>query len=174
MFFLYFSMDGGELFSHIQDRGNQAFTERGKGIFFPNFWTVWMSPFTPLVFNFSLAQLCLELFLLSPTPYLEASDIMKSIGEAIQYLHAIDIAHRDIKVKPVWTELYCICLQAEHILCTCLVKNVILFSYLSARESVVHLQKARRPPQTHRFWVCKRNHHTQLPGNAMLHPLLCW
>ncbi|KAM9429609.1 MAP kinase-activated protein kinase 2-like [Salvelinus alpinus] len=48
-------MDGGELFSHIQDRGNQAFTER------------------------------------------EASDIMKSIGEAIQYLHAIDIAHRDIK-----------------------------------------------------------------------------
>lgn len=60
-----------------------------------------MSPFPPLVFNCSLAQLCLELFLLSPTPYLEASDIMKSIGEAIQYLHAIDIAHRDIKVKPV-------------------------------------------------------------------------
>lgn len=59
-----------------------------------------MSPFPPLVFNCSLAQLCLELFLLSPTPYLEASDIMKSIGEAIQYLHAIDIAHRDIKVKP--------------------------------------------------------------------------
>ena len=25
-----FSMDGGELFSHIQDRGNHAFTERGK------------------------------------------------------------------------------------------------------------------------------------------------
>ncbi|KAM6977964.1 MAP kinase-activated protein kinase 2-like [Aplochiton taeniatus] len=48
-------MDGGELFSHIQDRGNQAFTER------------------------------------------EASDIMRSIGEAIQFLHAIDIAHRDIK-----------------------------------------------------------------------------
>uniref|UniRef100_A0A672N7H7 non-specific serine/threonine protein kinase n=1 Tax=Sinocyclocheilus grahami TaxID=75366 RepID=A0A672N7H7_SINGR len=39
----------------IQDRGDQAFTER------------------------------------------EASDIMKSIGEAIQYLHAINIAHRDVK-----------------------------------------------------------------------------
>ncbi|XP_067244338.1 MAP kinase-activated protein kinase 2 isoform X2 [Chanodichthys erythropterus] len=48
-------MDGGELFSRIQDRGDQAFTER------------------------------------------EASDIMKSIGEAIQYLHAINIAHRDVK-----------------------------------------------------------------------------
>ncbi|KAI3370244.1 hypothetical protein L3Q82_025025 [Scortum barcoo] len=45
-------MDGGELFSRIQDRGDQAFTER------------------------------------------EASDIMKSIGEAIQFLHfAINIAH---------------------------------------------------------------------------------
>lgn len=27
--FVYFSMDGGELFSRIQDRGDQAFTERG-------------------------------------------------------------------------------------------------------------------------------------------------
>ncbi|XP_046882099.1 MAP kinase-activated protein kinase 2 [Hypomesus transpacificus] len=48
-------MDGGELFSRIQDRGDQAFTER------------------------------------------EASDIMKSIGEAIQFLHATNIAHRDVK-----------------------------------------------------------------------------
>ncbi|KAM7422297.1 hypothetical protein PAMA_010386 [Pampus argenteus] len=48
-------MDGGELFSRIQERGDQAFTER------------------------------------------EASDIMKSIGEAIQFLHAINIAHRDVK-----------------------------------------------------------------------------
>ncbi|XP_075471301.1 MAP kinase-activated protein kinase 2 isoform X1 [Ascaphus truei] len=48
-------LDGGELFSRIQDRGDQAFTQR------------------------------------------EASDIMKSIGEAIQYLHSINIAHRDVK-----------------------------------------------------------------------------
>lgn len=31
----------------------------------------------------------------------EASEIMKSIGEAIQYLHSIDIAHRDVKVRAV-------------------------------------------------------------------------
>lgn len=48
-------MDGGELFSQIQDKGNHAFTER------------------------------------------EASDIMKSIGEAIYFLHSINIAHRDVK-----------------------------------------------------------------------------
>ncbi|XP_057364020.1 MAP kinase-activated protein kinase 2 isoform X2 [Manis pentadactyla] len=48
-------LDGGELFSRIQDRGDQAFTER------------------------------------------EASEIMKSIGEAIQYLHSVNIAHRDVK-----------------------------------------------------------------------------
>lgn len=48
-------MDGGELFNQIQDRGDQAFTER------------------------------------------EASAIMKNIGEAIQFLHAINIAHRDVK-----------------------------------------------------------------------------
>ncbi|CAJ1084959.1 MAP kinase-activated protein kinase 2-like isoform X1 [Xyrichtys novacula] len=48
-------MDGGELFSHIQDRGYNAFTER------------------------------------------EASDIMKSIGEAVDFCHSINIAHRDIK-----------------------------------------------------------------------------
>jgi len=30
--------------------------------------------------------------------FAEASDIMKSIGEAIQFLHAINIAHRDVKV----------------------------------------------------------------------------
>lgn len=34
----------------------------------------------------------------------EASEIMKSIGEAIQYLHSINIAHRDVKVTHVYTK----------------------------------------------------------------------
>ncbi|NXP52743.1 MAPK3 kinase, partial [Heliornis fulica] len=52
---LCFSMEGGELFSRIQERGDQAFTER------------------------------------------EASEIMRDIGTAIQYLHSMNIAHRDVK-----------------------------------------------------------------------------
>lgn len=48
-------MEGGELFSRIQHRGDAAFTER------------------------------------------EASEIMKDIGSAIQHLHAMNIAHRDVK-----------------------------------------------------------------------------
>ncbi|KAM9410066.1 MAP kinase-activated protein kinase 2-like isoform 1-T1 [Pholidichthys leucotaenia] len=48
-------MEGGELFSRIQARGDQAFTER------------------------------------------EVSEIMHDIGTAIEYLHHLDIAHRDVK-----------------------------------------------------------------------------
>uniref|UniRef100_A0A669BGV0 non-specific serine/threonine protein kinase n=1 Tax=Oreochromis niloticus TaxID=8128 RepID=A0A669BGV0_ORENI len=48
-------MEGGELFSRIQARGDQAFTER------------------------------------------EVSEIMHDIGMAIEYLHHMDIAHRDVK-----------------------------------------------------------------------------
>ncbi|KAE8611920.1 hypothetical protein XENTR_v10012637 [Xenopus tropicalis] len=48
-------MQGGELFTRIQKRGDQAFTER------------------------------------------EASEIMRDIGMAIQHLHGMNIAHRDVK-----------------------------------------------------------------------------
>ncbi|KAM4651263.1 MAP kinase-activated protein kinase 3 [Discoglossus pictus] len=48
-------MQGGELFSRIQQRGEDAFTER------------------------------------------EASEIMRDIGRAIQHLHGLNIAHRDVK-----------------------------------------------------------------------------
>lgn len=48
-------MEGGELFIRIQERGDQAFTEK------------------------------------------EASEIMRDIGTAIQHLHGMNIAHRDVK-----------------------------------------------------------------------------
>lgn len=32
--------------------------------------------------------------------FTEASEIMRDIGSAIQYLHAMNIAHRDVKVRP--------------------------------------------------------------------------
>ncbi|KAM3848597.1 MAP kinase-activated protein kinase 3 isoform 1-T2 [Vipera latastei] len=48
-------MEGGELFTRIQERGDQAFTEK------------------------------------------EASEIMRDIGTAIQHLHGMNIAHRDVK-----------------------------------------------------------------------------
>ncbi|XP_026529051.1 MAP kinase-activated protein kinase 3 isoform X1 [Notechis scutatus] len=48
-------MEGGELFTRIQERGDQAFTQK------------------------------------------EASEIMRDIGTAIQHLHGMNIAHRDVK-----------------------------------------------------------------------------
>ncbi|XP_056129142.1 MAP kinase-activated protein kinase 2b isoform X1 [Lampris incognitus] len=88
-------MDGGELFTHIQDRGNHAFTERGEEMYNP----VYRHPSscadcTILQFSPPFVTIlipCHSLF------DLEASDIMKSIGEAINSLHDINIAHRDIK-----------------------------------------------------------------------------
>lgn len=37
--------------------------------------------------------------------FIEASEIMRDIGTAIQYLHSMNIAHRDVKVRPegVWS-----------------------------------------------------------------------
>lgn len=43
------------------------------------------------------------LYLPAPVSSAEASEIMKSIGEAIQYLHSINIAHRDVKVPAIYT-----------------------------------------------------------------------
>lgn len=37
--------------------------------------------------------------------FIEASEIMRDIGTAIQYLHSMNIAHRDVKVRSegVWS-----------------------------------------------------------------------
>lgn len=38
--YVFCSMDGGELFSRIQDRGDQAFTERGNMLLLTSFLTL--------------------------------------------------------------------------------------------------------------------------------------
>lgn len=80
-----FSMEGGELFNRIQARGDQAFTERGA---FPSSQPVssWSCPLAPVCFTCVLVVSS------------EASEIMHDIGTAIEYLHRMDIAHRDVKV----------------------------------------------------------------------------
>lgn len=76
-------MEGGELFSRIQARGDQAFTERGGLEFTLSSLNLWVSILTSTV-----CHVC-------PS---EASEIMHDIGTAIEYLHHMDIAHRDLKV----------------------------------------------------------------------------
>ncbi|XP_023810908.1 MAP kinase-activated protein kinase 2 isoform X2 [Oryzias latipes] len=77
-------MEGGELFSRIQARGDQAFTEK------------------------------------------EASGIMKDIGTAIEFLHNINIAHRDVK--------------PENLLYTSKQKNAVLklTDFGFAKETTLH------------------------------------
>lgn len=83
-------MEGGELFSRIQAKGDQAFTEKGETRTDPKRIAGSRLP-PPLRSPAGLRQ-CFPVFL----P--EASQIMRDIGTAIDYLHCIDIAHRDIKV----------------------------------------------------------------------------
>lgn len=83
------SMVGGELFSHIQARGDQAFTERGAS--FTSSQLNWQVPILP-----HICYICPVIFFFSC--HLEASEIMHDIGTAIEYLHHMGIAHRDVKV----------------------------------------------------------------------------
>lgn len=48
---------------------------------------------------------------LHSTPSVEASEIMRSIGEAVEFLHGINIAHRDLKVSYTVHHIYYI----EHV-----------------------------------------------------------
>lgn len=78
-------MEGGELFARIQARGDQAFTERGA--FSSNQPISWCLCILPPVCFTCVSLVCSE-----------ASEIMHDIGTAIEYLHRMDIAHRDVKV----------------------------------------------------------------------------
>lgn len=81
---------------------------------------------------------------------LEASGIMKNIGESIQFLHAINIAHRDVKVSlDAFTGL----LPEESACIFCSVLIFVIFP-MPAWEFIVCLKEAKRPTQAHWFWLC--------------------
>lgn len=78
---------------------------------------------------------------------------MKNIGEAIQFLHAVNIAHRDVKV--------CITartvspqrggLENHHRLRLHSVLTFLIFP--AAGEFIVLLKEAECPTQAHRLWL---------------------
>lgn len=85
---------------------------------------------------------------------LEASGIMKNIGEAIQFLHAVNIAHRDVKV----------CTTAREILKItnrCVFHSLLTFLiFPAAGEFIVLLKEAECPTQAHRLWLREGNHYS--------------
>lgn len=89
------SMEGGELFSRIQAKGDQAFTEKGESCTVPKRIAGNVLQACSFPFSGSAAGLrhCF------PPSFPEASEIMRDIGTATDYLHRFDIAHRDIKVQ---------------------------------------------------------------------------
>lgn len=72
----------------------------------------------------------------------EASEIMKSIGEAIQYLHSINIAHRDVKVGAVLSPAALLGLSPA-------LPSPLVPCLPAAGKPLVHLQKAQCCVKTH-------------------------
>lgn len=79
---------------------------------------------------------------------------MKNIGEAIQFLHAVNIAHRDVKV--------CITARAVSrqrrvllkITNDCAFHSVLIFLiFPAAGEFIVLLKEAECLTQAHRLWL---------------------
>lgn len=91
------SMEGGELFSRIQAKGDQAFTEKGESCTVPKRIAGKLGAFSLMRFLFSGSAAGLRHCF--PPSFPEASEIMRDIGTATDYLHRFDIAHRDIKVQ---------------------------------------------------------------------------
>lgn len=177
-FFFVFSMEGGELFSRIQARGDQAFTEKGEDTFFleknknetfggsmrrssskSDSYKLTTTNLTNILFIYCFAifqriRLVWETVCLSSPP--EASGIMKDIGTAIEFLHNINIAHRDVKVVSTlitnqrggfwsWNVnslllLSCVPAQPENLLYTSKQKNAVLklTDFGFAKETTLH------------------------------------
>ena len=114
-------MEGGELFSRIQERGDQAFTERGLFYFVDCILNQLLLQDTLLLtfFQHYIPYKLWKRAFIVQTHYLcvcvcvrvrvaygglvvltEAAKIVFEICLAIEFLHTHDIAHRDLKVFP--------------------------------------------------------------------------
>ncbi|KRX74634.1 MAP kinase-activated protein kinase 3 [Trichinella sp. T6] len=100
-------MEGGELFTKIQNREMKAFTERG----FHSSYLIKEKPFSNSV------------------SFLEAASIMSEISSAVCFLHNLNVAHRDIKVNIYVVKFFlivCIPLQPENLLYSKRSENAVL------------------------------------------------
>lgn len=79
---------------------------------------------------------------------------MKNIGEAIQFLHAVNIAHRDVKVcirAGAASRQRRVLLKITH---GCVFLSALTFPiFPAAGEFIVLLKEAECPTQAHRLWL---------------------
>lgn len=132
--------------NNMGEENKSAILENIRNIIYPKCVPVWSLIYLFCVCDTGTAsglRMCPPVFL----P--EASEIMKDIGTAIEYLHHINIAHRDIKVHS-----HLIMWSApgrwrtfDHICCHSSASN-------PARELAVHHQRKKRGPETDRLWLC--------------------
>lgn len=76
---------------------------------------------------------------------------MREIGTAIEYLHNVNIAHRDIKVREKGDQHPN---SDEHNQTNNHVVSLLLLPHFLAREPAVHIKRQKRCPQIDRLWFC--------------------
>lgn len=163
------SMEGGELFSRIQAKGDQAFTEKGE---------TWTDP-ERIVGSRKLRQtlfLCVLLFsgiaagLRHCFPLSPPRGLWDHAGH--RHSHRLPPPHRHRPQRHQGAErtrsLRPWSWRAAHLL-TCL-----LFCVSSpAREPPVYIERKKHCPQINRLWFCKGDHAPQPPADPLLHTVLC-
>ncbi len=96
---------------------------------------------------------------------------MHDIGLAIEYLHYMDIAHRDIKVALLSKWFF-----TGNVRKTLQLKAMIEFLvvHITAWKPALHHQGEQCYTETDWLWFCKRDDYAQLPTNSLLHSILRW
>lgn len=94
---------------------------------------------------------------------------MHDIGTAIEYLHNVDIAHRDVKVRHTQNKY----MQTKRRFL--LMHLFLLFRIrVSAWKPALQNQGQQRYFKADRLWLCKGDSSAQFPPNPLLHSVLRW